>query len=460
MSPALPLLVTALVGCASPAEKPPANDWHETVLLKEKDLTVRLKVLARASLAETGWMVLEFENRGEKPLTVEDAHYWITAAYGPLGTGQDAVSGSLASGNTYDLFPDACATTPVSPIVLPPGKTYRAVEQPSDYSAALLGLPPPPGRSVRGRAFVAVSLNDRRELRAAEPAGVPFAFDWLHPDDAGFKAMQARLGRLLRSPENRPHHAYLLETYLGIPQVAQVATVDELVTALDRRRKAFEGRPAVAALLAKRFSNDPAVTAYFRRGLKDGDTIVLDDLRHTALWERSDVKPLVHLYELDPAKYSGALGLLHKYRDDWIKDDEIVRRLTAVVRQQHPVLRQDVRRLEPDGLGDWAEAVNSLSMTGDPSAVALLRPALDDKRSFRSSRQLAMPGGVRLPPLRVCDVALDAILTLLDGSPDEAYRRAGPMPVGRNNLDAAYADLRDRMITELKRRPAVGGKGD
>jgi hypothetical protein len=73
---------------------------------------------------------------------------------------------------------------------------------------------------------------------------------------------------------------------------------------------------------------------------------------------------------------------------------------------------------------------------------------------------MSLPLSYRVPPLRVCDVALDATLTLLDGSPDEAYRRAGPLPFGCDSLDAAYADLRDRMIAALKRRLGPGGKGN
>ncbi len=41
---------------------------------------------------------------------------------------------------------------------------------------------------------------------------------------------------------------------------------------------------------------------------------------------------------------------------------------------------------------------------------------------------------------------------------DAAYRRVGPLLVGRANLDAASADVRDRMITQLKERLAVQDK--
>jgi hypothetical protein len=460
MPPTFPLLLTALVVGSVPADKAPANVWRETVVLKDGDLTVRLKVLARPSLADTEWMALEFENKGKKPLTVEQAYYWMRAEHRHLGAGQVSGSGSLASGNTYDLFPHAWATRPVSRIVLHPGKTYRAVQQPSDYSSALLSLPPRGGLSVRGRVFLAVTLSGKRQIQPAEAAGVPFTFDWLYPNDAGFKVLQARLARLLRTPENRPHHSYILGTYLRIPQVARAATAGELVTALSRRREPFEGRAEVVAHVAKHFSKDPAVAAYYRQRLKDGDAVVFPDLRYAALWDRSHVKPLVGLYERDPRKYHDALGILNQYRADWIQDHHIIRRLSAVVRRTSTALGEDVRRLDKEGVGRWAEAIGRLSMTGDRSALVLLLPALDDKRAFASTRLMSLPWGHRVPPLRVCDVALDATLTLLDGSPDETYRRVGPMPFGGGNLDAAYAELRDRMITALKRRLGPGGKGN
>jgi hypothetical protein len=459
MTLAVPLLVTALVAGADPGDKAPAIAWRETILVKEKDLTVRLKVLAKASLAETGWMALEFENLGERPLTVSNTHYWITAEYGRLGTDAPTASGSLASGSSYDLFPQAWATTPVAPIVLPPGKTHRALEQPSDYSTALLGLPPLPGWAVRGRIFIAVNLSDGRELRAAEMGGLPFRFDWLYPDDAGFKTLRDRLGKLLRAPENKPHHGYILGTYLRIPEVARSATLDQLLAALALRRAAFEGRGEIAAHLAKRFGNDPAVTAYYSQRLQDGDDVVLSDLLQTTLWDNSHVKPLVRLYESNSSKYHGALAVLHKHRGDWIKDADISRRLSAVVQRQYPAARQNPRGLKVEELERWAHAVDNLSMTGDKTAITLLSPALEDKRAFRSTKRLSMPARMRVPPLRVADVALDAILTLLDGSPDEAYRRAESKPTDRANLDAGYAVLRDRMIMDLKNRLAAPDKG-
>jgi hypothetical protein len=129
--------------------------------------------------------------------------------------------------------------------------------------------------------------------------------------------------------------------------------------------------------------------------------VVLTDLWHAALWKPSHAKPLVRLYESDPAKYHEALTALHRYRDDWTKDGAIVRRLSAVVRQAYPALGQDVRRLEKEGLECWVDAIMTLAMTRDRSAMVLLRPALDDKRAFRSTKYLSLPDRARAAAARL-----------------------------------------------------------
>jgi hypothetical protein len=64
--------------------------------------------------------------------------------------------------------------------------------------------------------------------------------------------------------------------------------------------------------------------------------------------------------------------------------------------------------------------------------------------------------------LRPCDCALDAVLTLLDGSPVLAYAKAGfdKLPIMRlgPDLDAALIALRDPMIADLKHRLAAREK--
>src|SRR5262249_15503563 len=109
-------------------------------------------------------------------------------------------------------------------------------------------------------------------------------------------------------------------------------------------------------------------------------------------------------------------------------------------------------------LDQWEYEAGCLGQTRDPDGVALLRPALEDTRARRSTRRMHLAGGLRLPQLRVCDTALDAILTILDGSPDPAYKKAEfdakVWRRDRGDLDEAANDARNGMIADLKKRLA------
>ncbi len=80
----------------------------------------------KASMDVENWLAIEFENQGNDPVKVEFGHYAIERwCFSQSGRGQ--VSGGMASGSLD--------------FVLPQGK-YTISEGPSDYSAAILGLPP------------------------------------------------------------------------------------------------------------------------------------------------------------------------------------------------------------------------------------------------------------------------------------------------------------------------------
>lgn len=154
-----------------------ADAWHTVSVVQDKGLAVRLKVPRKASLADAGWMTFEFQNAGTDPLTLRGLNYRIECECDHLKTGRHVSSQSLASGNDYDLFPDAWKTTPVADRVVQAASLYRVVEQPSDYSATLLGLPPRNGLRVRAHIHFHVELKDRCRLdtppqRGSSPAAL------------------------------------------------------------------------------------------------------------------------------------------------------------------------------------------------------------------------------------------------------------------------------------------------
>jgi hypothetical protein len=408
-------------------------------------------------------MVIEIENKSNIPLTVKDTHYRLESERDNLKTGQLKCSGGLASGNPYDLFPEAWKTVPVSPIVLQTGRVHRVRDQPSDYSATLLGLPPRDGLRVRAQIHMHLELEGGARFETPRQ-GIPFTFEWLYPDDAGFGAMRTRFKKLLLEPEHiKLHQGYILGTYLQIAEVAQAATQHELLAALSKRQEPFVGRQDIALYVGKHYPKDPAVIAWYSERLQAKDLAALSDLRLAVLWDASFVQLITGLYESETSRCPDALSILHQHRKDWDKDAGVIKRLSAAVRKDFaPLLETKVADLDVARLEAWAYGVELLAMTVDQRAIELLRPALDDKRVFRGTGRLATCPGNPPPALRPCDCALDAVLTLLDGSPVLAYAKAGfhKLPIMRlgPELDAALIALRDPMIADLKHRLAAREK--
>jgi hypothetical protein len=426
------------------AGAPPEDAWQTVTVLRDGALTVRLMCRRSATLADAEWLALEFENAGQAPLTIRNVHYRIERESLDPNTGRLLSSGGLASGGDADLFPEAFRVTPVADRVLEPGKTRRAAELPSGYSAALLGLPPRDGARVRADCHLNLTLADGRSLRTPA-AGVAFEFLWRYPDEAGFRAMRARLKQLLATPEQVITQVYIAHALLKVPEVSAAVTKDELLAALARREKVPWARPYIVESLAQRFPKDEAVRDYYQKRLAARDHEVVWDLMSGVLWRAEFVGPLVELYEGGAG--SNVLTVLHMHRDDWKADARVPGRLAAAVRRSEPILLKPVGQLKAGQLASWSHAVHSLAMTEDRSAVELLRPALDDRRSWEVIDATVQPG----TRTRVCDVALEAILTVLDG-PAAAQRTAPAIRrFHRGNQEEEFA-ARDRLIGDLKKR--------
>lgn len=461
LTPLAVLLFLALEGFAAAAvpdatSPPAAGDRQDLVILRGGGMTVRLEVARRATLADTSWIWIALENTGDSALVVESVYYRIESEYDDLESGTMRGSGSLASGNSFDLFPEAYRTSPVSQLVVPARSTHRVAEQPSEYSAALLRLPTEAGMRVRAFFHIHIDLEGGRDL-STPTSGIPFTFEWHVPDEGGFAAMRSRLARLLEIPEQKVHRTYLLGAYLGIPEVARAVSRDDLLGALTRRTEITLDRPTIARHLAARFQNDSVVRDYYLERFRSGDQAAVADL-HEGIWDPAFVEPLVSLFE-SATRFYAALLVLHQHRDDWRSDARTVERLSSAVRRSNPQVEQRVAALKREQLASWASAVRDLSMTGDRSAVGLLKPALRDRRAYQELKHMALAFDMPLPPLRVCDSALAAILTILDGDPENSYRAADLRGLHSGRDTKALNAIRDRLIADLERRLAADGEG-
>jgi hypothetical protein len=445
MSPTHAAILSALF-LTAPA--PPEGPWRTAELLRDGDLTVRLKVKRQATLADREWLVFEFDNAGRQPLEVANLHYRIDSQRDDLKTGRLVCSGGLASGSTPDLFPDARTDPPVAPRVLGAGQVYRVAEQPSNYGSILLRLAPRNGLRVQATAHLWLELKDGRRLQT--PAGgASFTFDWLYPDGAGFANLRSQLRQMLATPDESKN-AYLLGCLLELPELDGAVPRGVLFAALRRHPDTYHARRDIVQHLVRLFRDDPALLTFFRARLTAGDDDTAFDLLHGGYWHPSLVEPLVQLCESDVNQYYYALDVLHRHRTEWAHVATVPKRLSAVVLRYNPNLGQPVGGLAVNVLGQWASAATMLAKTGNRAEVAWLRPALDDRRVIPRGQSRVPPIEPYLDRTRVCDWALDAILTLLDGNDDLLRREASNLPVSRNpEVDAAVFD---RLIADLKKR--------
>jgi len=475
-NPAAPPTTNSVASPATEPAAPPASQpaWQSVELGRFGDLVFRVRVLSPASLLNEQWLALEFENTGRAPVRVADAYYRIERTTLDPQTRRRLSSGGLASGNTHDLFPDAWKTTPVAPIRLQPG-VCRVVQQPSDYSAAILGQAPPAGWTIAARVHLDLEFDDRQRF-STPSEGVPLSFEWHAVAPSGLDALRARLHRLLRAPQYRATHVYILQALLKFPGVGDTLTAADLLAALTGRTGNMDGRDALREEIARRFPRDPAVLDYHGTRLRAGPTpwrpgaapqrsaydLVLEDInREPCIWDPAWVAPLLDQFER--LEIRGTLPALASHYTDWPAESAVPARLSNGIITRACTLTRHPEDLTCDELTNvWVNEARQLALTRDPAAVALLRPylkcrerILDLPRCAIAAGYLDYPG----PALRICDVALDAILALRGEDVSATYAEVRPPsfatePFLRNltTYESALDAARDRLIADLQRR--------
>ncbi len=461
------LLAFAIEGMAS--EK---KEWQTVRAGKVGNIEVQLKCLPKACLSDESWISLHFVNSGKKSVRVTNASYRIERVTHTLDRKSPISSGGLASGNTYDLFHEAWETTPVSGILISPG-VHNVVEHPSRYSSTLLGLPPKEGWFVKARLHLSLQMEDHEDLETPEE-GVPFEFEWRYPNDKGFERMQARLMELLRNPQEKSHHchAYILGTLLEIPEISDSISLKTLQSALNKRSGGFDGRREVAKRILRKGCDREELVRFYRSRLQGMDYRVCDDLRVNSIgfWDTSFIEPLVVMHEKNrKSPPFVSLRVLFQHSDDWKDDEEVTRRLSAVLlRRFGTILKRTPEDLKKKSAGEyWAMYVPDLAMTRDKDVLPLLTPFLDHKTQVRdpSLARSGWPGEIPRSH-RACDVALDAILTILDGNVERAYKEMGIPPASDDKPNTLLRKItveeatawRDKMIVMVKKRLAAMDK--
>ena len=426
MKPLLAWLI-AMLGClpeGNPAEVR-TNDWSSVELLSNDVVSARLLFKLSASLVDTNWLALEFDNHTPQPLRLFQISLILN------GTKKDLLTGKAQGMGPVIGDPFRSIRT------IPPG--LHRFDHDALHSPSFMGLPPTNGLRVEVQYYFQVMLEQGRSYDAPRK-NAGFAFEWRYPSAEAMAGMRRELKQLLAAHADHSKNSSRIHTLIEVPQVLEILTLDDYLPAL----KATSGtsiRSLLARKFAAKYSNSPPVMAYYREAFQKEPNEVWWDVVDSRVWSEVFLEPLVRGYEQDKRDYYYALA---QHRAGWRNRPEYVARISAALLRHHPILQRKVRHIPKEELEQWTNAVKEAGEVGDLAVVELLKPALEDRRNARVNQ-----GAGGWDEGRVCDRALVAILNILDGDPLAAYKQA--VITDWSNEKQRWKEF-DRKIRILKER--------
>ncbi len=422
-------LVQALALAVAGSAMPPLQSvslWENPVL------SARLIYDSPASLTDENLFTVVFDNQSGAPIQIDQAFLQLDADRFDAVSGKLISTGGVAGGVLYIG-------------TLKPGVTQVR----GDVCAAANGgldLPPKSGYSIEMIVHCDARLKDRRIFQTSDQ-GAKFHLDWVYPSADEIRTAKVRLRHLLENPQHTYEHANQLNAVMVIPEVTAAFTADELLAALGKRTDSIDGRNLVAWMIERQYPSNPTVVAYYLDRLTAGDRNALTDIEGGSLWNKAWIQPIAANFERTGE--SDFLRVLGFHRKDWVNDTQMTAQLSAALLRFRPLLSKKPSELSRNQLYEWGQATREAAIVSNRSIIPVLSPALDDKRAVSPPlTQQFIPSEIR--DRRVCDWAAMAILTILDGSPNEVYKRAG-VTLNDKNAESHSAEL-DRVVEMTKAR--------
>jgi len=453
--------LVASLPVARAADAPPdAAVWSEYSLGEATNLKALVRVKQIASLADSDWLQIEITNNGTAA-KIKDFSIEVPAAFGNRSTS------SLVSVPTIGV---ASARPNMRSIgyTIPVGKFNTA--EPGVQAARVFGSPPADLSAdlpVTARIIFKLVLDDGRTI-ATPSEGVTIQFTWTSPKGAQLDSLQKELVALLAktvrgngppSPDavggahfspylSRTENARL-SSLLQMPAVTKAVTLDQALATLKQREldDSLLEDPYnwFMWMVDAQWPHDPALIAFYRDAIVNrGDGAIMELFSPMpGIWDDSFVELLVKGLEARalrlanppvPAPARGRPGttspppphmtystedvfedgfnVLDRHYAAWAKDESIPPRLSKAVLTAYPSLTGNTSSGAPLGSQTFSNAMMLLGHTHDRAMIAILRPFLSNKTVDGNGVE-----SLKHTPLRVCEMAANAIYALLGEPP-------------------------------------------
>jgi hypothetical protein len=454
------------------------EEWQSHTVGRFGDIEVRVEVKSPSSFGDEDWLAFLFMNSSGADVPLRTFQF-RSSRESFTTSGTLLSSGNLASGNSHNVFPYA-ADGRLKQFI--PGEGYRAAGQISDYSTVLLGIPT---QKEIVRATFAIDVEIEGENEWVQLQSEPFEFTWEPPDQEDYERMRTRLHAMLAAAprHNWQEQGYILEALLKTPGVGDTLTFEELKNARTIRQNDVT-RDTIVKRMFMEDHREEAIR-FFKEELKSAEISTLRDLQWSNAYDPSFLEPLLAVIESGKHGSRDAFRILTMHADSWEGDGTTPQRLSAYVRPFYDTAVAAYEQ-DPSSINNRTTlhfAIQDMGDARDPAVVPELARWLDNTDRWVDTDHLSSNPFALPPPVRLCDVALEAIMkvrgetfkdlglpTLYEMIPpfecqfyNHFTTQAPPPPdfEGLNLKDlttdpAAAARYRDAAIKALKERLASG----
>jgi len=415
-----------------------------------EEFSLALKILHHPTLADDEWIKVEFNNKTGDPFKIEKASY-VVKCVATDKNDQIVKEGSFSSNNPSEFFDDITEDI-IFDNVLHPGISNIS-HYPSAYGASILRMPKVGHYNVDASISLSLKLTNQQNFNI-EWEDIHFEFSWFRPSSDAISSIEDKLRNTLESPSFNSYHHHTLFSLLSIDEIGSTISLEELLTAKDKRYDFSDGRTAIVRYLNSNYAKDKASKEHYLNSINNKDFIALTDLQEaTNIWDDKMLDPLMEWYtNASPGVMIRIAEVLHA-RMDKIKNQEVVSRQLSdhLLEKYSDILYSTPEELSQQDLMMWASLSSILGKTGDATAIGIICPFLQSKKQLLSRDIQIDPSSEAVPsPVRVCDIALETILHLQHKNIDQVYRKSGfKPPYIYGEIEIVIERIRNNMINDM-----------
>jgi hypothetical protein len=408
------------------------------------DLQISYIVKDTASLVDTAWLSLIFQNKGEDSLEIKDFMYMILGEKNPGIVPGISKRITLGQGNVYTTFPQFdFATNPnKTTLILAPGDSIVCWRHLSNYAGVLLGKDGLATDSITAQMRLRIAWKDSLIERYRNDS-INFPFLWQPLSGEGDSLLANRIQRALLTDQPKAEN-WLLNRYLkdtSVNQYLATAKLEQVIMDGKKEMKTF--RFPILSILNDRDDASGFFNEYYLSQLADANPDVLYELNF--YWDTAFIEPLKEAFLSSKKSTDEYMTVFDRHYEDWAKREGLADTLADRVFEIADQVLVNKNKLAYHQLEAWRIWSEILAKSHAEKAIQYFEKFLNDNRNLDPATRGKFLGNKSVlrkctRPLRVGDMATDAILLTQGKDLNETFTSTFQMLVEKGILEKPESD--------------------